>query len=98
MPELIEEGRTGVLVEDMIEGYHRLKDCLEMDRLYIAKRARSLFNYRTMARQYVKAYETVIEVRALRRTRDRLLGDLQFQRKQELEKIWQVAHESNGLI
>lgn len=98
MPELIEEGRTGVLVEDMIEGYHRLQEVLEMDRLYIAKRARTLFNYRTMARQYMKAYETVLEMHALREKRDSILGDLQFKRKVELESIWQAAHDANGLI
>lgn len=60
MPELIEEGRTGVLVEDFIEGFHRMSECLKMDRLYIAKRARTLFNYRTMTRDYLEAYEQVI--------------------------------------
>jgi glycosyltransferase involved in cell wall biosynthesis len=61
MPELIEEGRTGLMVEDFIEGYHRLQECFDMDRLYVAKRARSLFNYRSMAEGYLKAYDKVIE-------------------------------------
>lgn len=60
MPELIEDGRTGVLVEDFIEGFHKLQQCFDMDRLYTAKRARSLFNYRNMAEQYVKIYESVL--------------------------------------
>lgn len=62
MPELIENGRTGLLVEDFVEGYHRLQECFEMDRLYTAKRARTLFNYKTMARQYIRTYEKVLEI------------------------------------
>lgn len=61
MSELIEDGRTGLLVEDFIEGYGKLHELFEMDRSYIATRARTLFNYRTMAEGYVKAYETAIE-------------------------------------
>lgn len=62
MPELIEDGRTGLLVEDFVEGYHKLQECFEMDRLYTAKRARTLFNYKTMARQYIRTYEKVLEL------------------------------------
>jgi glycosyltransferase involved in cell wall biosynthesis len=64
MPELIENGRTGVLVEDFVEGYHYIEQCFEMDRLYIASRAWSLFNYRTMAKGYLKAYQQVIDTYA----------------------------------
>lgn len=62
MPELIEENRTGILVEDFDAGYHQIQKCFEMDRNYIAQRARLLFNYKTMAKQYVLAYEKVIEL------------------------------------
>lgn len=61
MPELIEPGRTGVLVEDFEEGRHRIAECFSMDRQYIASRARQLFNYTTMTEQYIDAYERVIE-------------------------------------
>ncbi len=61
MPELIEPGRTGLLVEDFIEGRHHIEELLAMDRQYIASRSRQLFNYRTMADQYVKSYEKVIK-------------------------------------
>lgn len=61
MSELIENGHTGSLVEDFVEGYHHMQECFEMDRLYIASRAWSLFNYRTMARDYLKAYQRVID-------------------------------------
>lgn len=62
MPEIIENGRTGLLVEDFVEGYHHLEEILAMDRRYIHERARLLFNYQTMAKQYEVAYEKVINV------------------------------------
>lgn len=83
MPELIEDGRTGVLVEDFIEGYHKLQECFEMDRLYIAKRARSLFNYRNMAEQYVKAYESVLA---------------KYQVTSPAEHFDALLHAKNGLL
>jgi glycosyltransferase involved in cell wall biosynthesis len=62
MPELIELGRTGLLVEDFVEGYHQIEECFEMDRNYIAQRARLLFNYDAMTRQYLDAYRHVTEL------------------------------------
>jgi glycosyltransferase involved in cell wall biosynthesis len=62
MPELIEPGRTGVLVEDFVEGHNNIEECFAMDRKYIASRARQLFNYRTMTDQYIRAYEKVLEI------------------------------------
>jgi glycosyltransferase involved in cell wall biosynthesis len=65
MPELIEPGRTGMLVEDFVEGRHLIGDCFSMDRTYIASRARQLFNYRTMANHYVDIYKAIINEYAL---------------------------------
>jgi len=65
MPELIEFGRTGVWVEDFVEGYHHLEECFAMDRAYIASRAKQLFNYRAMAKQYIRAYRTVLSEMAM---------------------------------
>jgi len=62
MPELIEVGRTGMLVEDFVEGYHQIERCFEMDRAYIAHRARFLFNYKSMTKQTVRAYERVLDI------------------------------------
>jgi glycosyltransferase involved in cell wall biosynthesis len=62
MPELIEVGRTGMLVEDFVEGYHQIEECFAMDRNYIAQRTRLLFNYRTMTREYLEAYRRVIDI------------------------------------
>lgn len=60
MPELIEHERTGLLVEDFVEGIHHIKQCFAMDRRYVASRARQLFSYKTMTQQYLEAYEKVI--------------------------------------
>lgn len=60
MPELIEDGRTGILVQDFVEGYYKLSECFNMDRSYIAQRARKLFNYQKMTAQYLRAYRKVI--------------------------------------
>lgn len=62
MPELIENTRTGMLVEDFDEGYHAITKCFEMDRNYISQRARLLFNYQTMAKQYEIAFNHVRSV------------------------------------
>jgi glycosyltransferase involved in cell wall biosynthesis len=67
MPELIEVGRTGVLVEDFVEGVHQVEECFDLDRAYIAERARRLFNYQTMTKQYVRAYERVLGIFDARR-------------------------------
>jgi glycosyltransferase involved in cell wall biosynthesis len=65
MPELIEDERTGLLVEDFVEGRFLIEKCYEMDREYIAMRARQLFNYRTMAEGYIEAYQKVIAAQSL---------------------------------
>ncbi|HYF96956.1 MAG TPA: glycosyltransferase family 4 protein [Patescibacteria group bacterium] len=61
MPELIEPGRTGLLVEDFIEGRYHIEECFKLDREYIALRSRQLFNYHSMAQQYVGIYKKVIQ-------------------------------------
>lgn len=60
MPELIEPGRTGLLVEDLVAGRHYIEKCYEMDREYIAQRARKLFNHLTMASEYIEIYKKLI--------------------------------------
>jgi glycosyltransferase involved in cell wall biosynthesis len=97
MPELIEVGRTGMLVEDFVEGYHQIEQCFEMDRAYIAHRARLLFNYRTMTKQYVRAYERVIDIFETRREQDRFIRSLAADTRSELESIWhQESHDGDG--
>jgi glycosyltransferase involved in cell wall biosynthesis len=60
LPELIDDGRTGVLVEDFAEGFFKLPQCLKMDRSYIAQRTREQFNYKRMTADYLRVYYTVI--------------------------------------
>ena len=88
MPELIEEGRTGLLVEDIAEGYHYINECFEMDRRYIAHRARLLFNYKTMAKQYVKAYEQVLQIFDLKTPQRQTILDIAGASRQLLEDVW----------
>ena len=88
MAELIEPGRTGLLVEDIIEGYDRIEECFSMDRLYIAKRSRTLFNYKTMAEQYVSIYEAAIERHKQLTASERVLQGLKPAKKRELQEIW----------
>ncbi|HVX58828.1 MAG TPA: glycosyltransferase family 4 protein [Candidatus Saccharimonadales bacterium] len=76
MPELIEDGRTGILVEDLVEGYNRLDECFAMDRKYIAHRARMLFNYEVMAKSYVEAYQKAIDLAKEHRPQPRSLRGL----------------------
>lgn len=88
MPELIEEDRTGLLVEDFVEGYHSIKECFEMDRTYIANRARLLFNYRTMSRQYVKAYQKVTSLFKKVKKQEAQLQDLAQKSRKDLQAVW----------
>lgn len=62
MSEIIENGRTGMLVEDIQEGYFKIKECFNMDREYISNRARMLFNYKKMSREYLKMYRKAIAI------------------------------------
>jgi glycosyltransferase involved in cell wall biosynthesis len=61
MPELIEDGKTGVLVEDYVEGLHRLNQCLELDRATVAKKMRGKFNYQKMTSDYIRVYRRAIK-------------------------------------
>jgi glycosyltransferase involved in cell wall biosynthesis len=61
MPELIKVGHTGMLVEDFVEGFHYIEECMKMNREYIAKRARRKFNYLNMAKEYLKVYSKIIK-------------------------------------
>lgn len=92
MRELIEQGRTGQLVEDFVEGYHKIGECFAMDRHYVAKRARSLFNYKTMTRQYLAAYQAVIESVQARKKEESLLSALTRRAREELESIWRTGY------
>lgn len=88
MMELIENGRTGILVEDFVEAYHRFSEVLQLDRNYIAQRSRSLFNYKSMSKQYLFAYEKVIEVFNTKKNLDDVVKNLLENAKTQLADIW----------
>lgn len=88
MPELIEEGRTGLLVEDLVEGYHQMDELFAMDREYIARRARRLFNYQVMAKQYVRAYKKVLAIFKVREREAEKIRRITRKSKRELEAVW----------
>jgi glycosyltransferase involved in cell wall biosynthesis len=62
MPEIINDGHTGVLVEDFVEGYHKLDEVFNLDREFVSKWSRHHFNYKNMTRGYIKAYKKAIKL------------------------------------
>jgi glycosyltransferase involved in cell wall biosynthesis len=62
MPELIDHGKTGMLVEDFIEGFHNIEQCFDMDRVHIASWSRKKFNYHNMTKGYIRAYRRAIKI------------------------------------
>jgi hypothetical protein len=77
-----------MLVEDFVEGYHEIESCFDMDRRYIAERARMLFNYRTMTKQYLKAYEKVIDIVHTRERQKQTIRRMAAQTRTDLSDIW----------
>jgi glycosyltransferase involved in cell wall biosynthesis len=61
MPELIQEGFTGLLVEDFVEGISKLEQTFDMNRNYISRYSRRMFNYKRMTRGYIDAYRKIID-------------------------------------
>lgn len=61
MVELIEDGRTGVLVEDFDEAIFKLQEIKAIDRGVVATSFRRKFNYKIMASQYELVYKNVID-------------------------------------
>jgi glycosyltransferase involved in cell wall biosynthesis len=97
-PEIIEHGRTGILVEDFVEGYHFMNDCFEMDRQYIAARSRALFNYNVMTKQYLKAYRKVIDLMMVKEVQKQKLRAITSKVVKELENIWEDSSRSDPRI
>ena len=62
MSELIEDGKSGVLVEDFTQGYFEVDKCRDLDRKYIAERSRRKFNYKVMAKQYELTYQNITKI------------------------------------
>jgi glycosyltransferase involved in cell wall biosynthesis len=65
LPELIEQNRTGLVVEDFQEAYHLYDDLMEnIDREYISVRAGMLFHYEKMADKYLATYMKLVNTEA----------------------------------
>jgi hypothetical protein len=88
MPELIEDGETGFLVEDFVQGFHLVDEAFSMDREYIANRARKLFNFHVMTKQYVRAYKKVRRIYRLKEREERKIQKITTQSRKELETVW----------
>jgi glycosyltransferase involved in cell wall biosynthesis len=54
--EIVEEGRTGILVDTVEEAKHKLPALLALDRRQVRKRFEERFSASRMARDYVKLY------------------------------------------
>jgi hypothetical protein len=91
MPELIEDGRTGILVEDFEEGVHQVEKCFAMDRNYIANRSRMLFNYRIMTKQYILAYQKVIDIFENKKYESPDISKYLSETKEQLTDIWKTV-------
>ena len=61
MPELIEEGRTGFLVNTVEDGVRAIARLTELDRSYVAETARSRFSVDRMVEGYLGVYEQLME-------------------------------------
>jgi glycosyltransferase involved in cell wall biosynthesis len=94
MPELIEDGRTGVLVEDFDQGYHEIQKCFTLDREYISKRARLLFNYKTMAKQYEIAYKHVLDIYNEQHSHHKKVLEKTFNTRTVLNLAWKTKGEN----
>ncbi len=60
LPELIEEGTNGCLVEDFCEGVFAAELCLELDRRKVADYVRNRFSRRRMAEEYTEIYLKIL--------------------------------------
>lgn len=69
MTELIDDRKTGLLVEDFVEGHHRFGEIAKIDRAYVAKHSRQQFNYQKMTADYLAAYKKVLGRYGLKKSR-----------------------------
>ena len=63
VPEVIDEGETGFIVNDEAEAVQAVKRLKELDRRKVRARFEQRFTARRMAEEYVSHYKTIIENR-----------------------------------
>ncbi|QZA33876.1 glycosyltransferase family 4 protein [Hydrogenibacillus sp. N12] len=61
VPEVVEDGVTGFVVDTVDEAVRALERIPALDRRLIRRRAEARFSYRAMAEGYVAAYRTVLD-------------------------------------
>jgi glycosyltransferase involved in cell wall biosynthesis len=66
VPEVIEDGVTGFVVEDEEEAVQAIRRLPELDRRKVRKRFEERFSAARMARDYVALYETLGELANVR--------------------------------
>ncbi len=66
--EVIEDGQTGFLVNTVEEAAHALQRLCEIDRSACRRRVQQCFSIDTMVEAYERAYNTVFDLEAKRRT------------------------------
>lgn len=62
MPELIKNGKTGVIVEDFDEMPYSIEKAFGLDRKFVANEFRRRFSYKIMAEQTLLAYQLIIDI------------------------------------
>jgi glycosyltransferase involved in cell wall biosynthesis len=63
MPELIEDGKTGFLVETVDEAVNAVAHIKEIDRTCCRRRVEQRFTVDRMVEEYIQVYETILEKR-----------------------------------
>jgi glycosyltransferase involved in cell wall biosynthesis len=61
MPELIEDTKTGFIVNNINEASEALKQIKNLDRNYISRYSRNKFSVSRMIKEYLKVYKTILE-------------------------------------
>jgi glycosyltransferase involved in cell wall biosynthesis len=72
VPEIIDEGVTGTVVETVEEAARRLPQLLRLDRRKVRRRFEQRFNSNRMARDYVQVYRSLLRHERPMRHRSRL--------------------------
>lgn len=60
MPEILQDGRTGLLVSSLQEAVRRFGELAQLDRHSIREEARQRFGAKRMAREYLDLYEKIL--------------------------------------
>jgi glycosyltransferase involved in cell wall biosynthesis len=66
--EVIEDGRTGFLVDSAAEAAGRLRDLSDIDRSFCRQRVQQRFSIEAMVESYERVYQTIFDVEATRRS------------------------------